>query len=205
MGGFKHLLNSMEKLRQTPSQTVGPFFAYGLTAVQYKYDYTSIITGSLMSDNFVANRILISGRVYDGSGNPISDAMIECWQADGAGYYNKMINFPHDGFMGFGRLGTGTDPDQAFQFTTIKPGSTGKNQAPHINIILFMRGSLRHLYTRMYFSDEEKANQSDELLCSVPEERRNTLIGKLFQKDGITEYLFDIHMQGEKETIFFEI
>jgi protocatechuate 3,4-dioxygenase alpha subunit len=195
----------MEKLRQTPSQTVGPFFAYGLTAIQYGYDYTSIITGSLMSEHFAANQIVISGRVFDGSGIPVSDAMIECWQADGAGQYNKLINFPHDGFMGFGRLGTGTEPDQAFRFTTIKPGSTGKNQAPHLNIILFMRGSLRHLYTRMYFSDEDKANQSDELLNSVPKERRKTLIGEFSNRDGITEYLFDIHMQGENETIFFEI
>jgi protocatechuate 3,4-dioxygenase, alpha subunit len=195
----------MERLRQTPSQTVGPFFAYGLTAKQYGYDYNSIINGALVADNFPANRIVISGRVLDGAGAAISDAMLECWQANGEGQYNKMINLPHNGFIGLGRLGTGTEPDPGYRFTTIKPGITGKYQAPHVNFILFMRGSLRHLYTRMYFSDEEKANQSDKLLASLPTDRRNTLIGRLCKSEGITEYQFDINMQGEKETIFFEI
>jgi protocatechuate 3,4-dioxygenase, alpha subunit len=196
---------NMERLRQTPSQTIGPFFAYGLTAYQYGYDYNSIVTGSLVADNFPASRIIISGRVMDGNGAAISDAMLECWQADGEGQYNKLINFPYDGFIGLGRLGTGTEADPGFRFITIKPGSIGKKQAPHVNIILFMRGSLRHLYTRMYFSDEEEANQNDELLSAIPGERKNTLIGRLCEKPGIQEYIFDIHMQGEKETVFFEI
>jgi len=195
----------MERLRRTPSQTIGPFFAYGLTARQYGYDFNSIVTGSMIADNGPGNRVQISGKVLDGNDAPISDAMLECWQADAEGRFNKMIRLPHDGFIGLGRLGTGTEPDFSFRFTTIKPGSMREGMAPHINIILFMRGSLHHLYTRIYFSDEAEANQSDELLKIVPEERRHTLVAKRSRKSGIPEYLFDIHMQGAKETVFFEI
>jgi protocatechuate 3,4-dioxygenase alpha subunit len=195
----------MERLRQTPSQTIGPFFAYGLTARQYGYDYNSIVSGLLITENMPGDRIQISGKVFDGKGESISDAMLECWQADEKGQYKRLIDLPHEGFIGLGRLGTGSEPDLSFRFVTVKPMSIGKGHAPHINIILFMRGSLRHLYSRIYFSDEQAANQSDELLNAVPEERRNTLIARLCHQDGRKEYIFDIHMQGNLETVFFEI
>jgi len=195
----------MERLRRTPSQTVGPFFAYGLSAEQYGYDYNSIVNGSLINDDAEGERIYIVGTVFDGAGTPVSDAMIELWQADDKGNYRQSIAECKDGFTGFGRFGTGTDAECRFRFTTIKPGSTGKNIAPHINVILFMRGSLHQLYTRLYFPDETAANKDDEVLKTVPEERRHTLIARQIKKTGITEYQFDIYMQGNDETVFFGI
>jgi protocatechuate 3,4-dioxygenase alpha subunit len=194
----------MEKLRETPSQTVGPFFAYGLTAVQYAYDYTSIADDQLIDQATDGNRIIITGCVYDGQGNAIPDAMIELWQVDGSGKYRTApLEKDRESFVGFGRLGTGTQPGNQFRFTTVKPGALN-GQSPHINVILFMRGSLLHLYTRIYF-DDERSNEEDPLLNSVPPERRYTLIAKSSSAKGITEYRFDIHMQGEKETVFFDV
>lgn len=194
------------KLCQTPSQTVGPFFAYSLTAEQYGYDYNSLVTGSLIDETLEGERIIVRGTVYDGNGQSVPDALIELWQADAAGAYRSLpIQKKNDGFIGFGRLGTGTDHQHRFQFTTIKPGAAGEGQAPHINIILFMRGSLHQLYTRLYFSDEEESNANDELLKAVPSIRQETLIAQRYQLAGRTAYHFDIYMQGEKETVFFDV
>jgi protocatechuate 3,4-dioxygenase, alpha subunit len=194
----------MEKLRETPSQTVGPFFAYGLTAVQYSYDFTSIADDRLVDLTTEGTRIVITGCVYDGQGKVVPDAMIELWQVDGSGKYRTTpLEKERENFIGFGRLGTGTQPGSQFRFTTVKPGALD-GQAPHINVILFMRGSLLHLYTRIYFEDE-KSNEKDPLLSSVPGERRHTLIAKRSSRNGETEYRFDMHMQGDNETVFFDV
>ena len=193
-----------ERLQQTPSQTIGPFFAYSLTAEQYGYDYDSILNGSLLSDDIEGERIFITGNVFDGNGNSISDAMIELWQADAQGnYVTQYPNIPISEipFKGFGRLGTGTNPEHRFTFKTIKPGSVS-GQAPHINVMLLMRGSLHVLYTRIYFSDE--VNDKDILFNSVDAGRRNSLIAKRNEVNSKIQYHFDIHMQGEKETVFFD-
>lgn len=196
----------MEKLRTTPSQTVGPYFAYSLTAEQYGYDYNSIVNGSLTDDNTEGVRIYITGRVLDGEGKSINDAMIELWQADPKGQYRLTpINHKNDGFTGFGRVGTGTNAEHRFNFTTLKPASIGEGEAPHINVILFMRGSLHNLYTRIYFSDEAQANEQDALLNSIPTDRQNTLIAERIEKNGQIFYNFDIRMQGEGETVFFKV
>lgn len=196
---------STEKLQQTPSQTVGPFFAYSLTAEQYGYDYDSILDGSMLSDETPGKRIYITGSVFDGNGNTISDAMIELWQADADGnYITQYPNIPISQipFKGFGRLGTGTTTDHQFNFKTIKPGCVN-GQAPHIDVILFMRGSLRLLNTRIYFSDE--VNDTDILLNTVDAARRQTLIAERKEIDNGIFYNFDIYMQGENETVFFEL
>jgi protocatechuate 3,4-dioxygenase alpha subunit len=196
----------MKKLRDTPSQTVGPFFAYGLTAEQYSYDFTSIADGLLVSQDSDHVKIAITGCVYDGNGNVIPDAMIELWQGDSLGKYNdQSIGKDREDFRGFGRLGTGTQRGHKFYFTTIKPGSVEKGCAPHINVILFMRGSLLHLYTRIYFDDEAEANKKDPLLNLIPEARRQTLIAKRVETGGVVQYNFDIHMQGDRETVFFDV
>lgn len=196
----------MERLRQTPSQTVGPFFAYSLTAEQYGYDYNSLMNSLMIDHDTAGERIYITGSIYDGNGQSIPDALIELWQADANGRYRSLpIHRKNDGFTGFGRLGTGTEVQDRFLFTTIKPGSTGEGQAPHINVILFMRGSLHQLYTRIYFSDETVANDQDGLLRTIPEERRNTLIAQLKQNGERVAYHFDIHMQGDQETVFFDV
>jgi protocatechuate 3,4-dioxygenase, alpha subunit len=222
-------------LRTTPSQTIGPFFAYSLTAEQYGYDFNSLINSNLSisdvgcrisedaaeirnptSEIETGERIFITGRILDGGGNTVNDAMIELWQADPKGQYRlSPINHKNDGFTGFGRLGTGTNAEHRFTFETLKPAppkirnpkirNPNTEGAPHINVILFMRGSLHHLYTRLYFSDEIEANQNDPLLNAVAVDRRNTLIAERKQVNDRVFYTFDIRIQGEGETVFFEV
>ena len=193
--------------RQTPSQTVGPFFAYGLTAPQYGYAFTGIASDILAGDLVPGERIRIVGRVFDGAGDAIPDAMIEIWQADGEGRYAHPADRrgSNQAFRGFGRFGTGTDPERLFRFQTIKPGSVDGIQAPHVNFIVFMRGMLTHAYTRLYFSDEADANARDPVLLSVPEARRRTLVAMREDSAGGALYRFDIRMQGENETVFFDV
>lgn len=174
-------------MKQTPSQTVGPYFAYGLTPEQYLYDFKSLAGNQMVNPIDRKNAITIVGKVFDGEGAVIPDAMIEIWQNDGE---NQL----------FGRFGTGTDPENRFVFHTIKPVSVN-GQAPHLSVIVFMRGQLIHSYTRLYFSDEAALNERDDVLNSIPSERRNTLIAS--QNGSV--YEFNIRMQGEGETVFFEI
>jgi protocatechuate 3,4-dioxygenase alpha subunit len=194
-----------EKLIPTPSQTVGPFFHLGLVRAEW---------GDLTADNPVGQRIAIEGRVIDGDGAPVSDALIEVWQANAAGRYNH----PDDGredkpldphFRGFGRVAT--DADGCYRLVTIKPGPVpGRGnawQAPHINVVLFARGLLRHLYTRIYFADETAANGSDPLLSAIDDDsvRRSLLARREPGRDEPPVYRFDIVMQGENETAFLDI
>jgi protocatechuate 3,4-dioxygenase alpha subunit len=182
---------------QTPSQTVGPYFAYGLAAQQYHYPHGQIVDGEIVGEG-AADRIRITGRVLDGRGEPIPDALIEFWQADSEGRYGA------EGFGGFGRQGTGTDPNGRFVFDTTKPGATA-GSAPFITIVVFMRGLLTHVYTRLYFADEEAANAADPVLATAPAERRRTLIASCEKTARGVQYRFDIHMQGEEETVFFDL
>ena len=194
----------MAKLRQTPSQTVGPYFAYGLAPEQYGYQQTlSSIAGSQMADGETEGvHIRIEGRVFDGAGNAISDALIEVWQADALGRYAHPADprGSNSTFKGFGRCGTGTDLQNRFWFDTVKPGQVDAGQAPHVNVIVTMRGMLLHAFTRIYFPNEP-ANASDKVLNTVPAGRRDTLIAT---PAGGNVYRFDIHMQGDKETVFFD-
>ena len=169
-------------LKQTPSQTVGPYFAYGLTPEQYLYDYKSLAQNDLVTSD--EEHIVILGRVFDGEENVIPDAMLEIWDNQ-----NNL----------FGRFGTGTEKDKSFVFKTKKPLSMEGN-APFLSVILFMRGQLIHSYTRIYFSDEVK-NATDEVLSRIDNARKETLIAQ--KKENY--YLFDIYMQGDKETVFFDI
>jgi protocatechuate 3,4-dioxygenase, alpha subunit len=187
----------MGKLQHTPSQTIGPFFAYSLTATQYGYNFNSIINENLINDGAEGKQIFITGNVFDGEGNAIHDAMIELWQADANGnYITQYPNIPisNINFKGFGRLGTGTKEDKSFTFKTIKPGSVN-GQAPHINV--------HALYTRIYFADEQ--NDNDPLYKSIDMERRKTLIARHKEVDGKIFYQFNIYMQGENETVFFDV
>jgi protocatechuate 3,4-dioxygenase, alpha subunit len=174
-------------MKQTPSQTVGPYFAYGLTPEQYLFDFKSITNNQLAGNLNSSDSITIEGQVFDGNGNSIEDAMIEIWQNDGEQQH-------------FGRFGTGTEPENKFKFNTVKPKPT-YNQAPFLTVIVFMRGQLLHSYTRIYFEDEITLNNLDPVLTAVPVERRDTLMAKKTN----TGYLFNIYMQGENETVFFDI
>ncbi|ROT98800.1 protocatechuate 3,4-dioxygenase subunit alpha [Marinobacter sp. R17] len=196
-------------MKQTPSQTVGPYFAYGLTAQQYHYPHSQYADGCLVTDQTQGERIRIVGRVLDGHGDVVDDAMIEIWQANAAGRFDH----PNDArearpldpaFKGFGRFGTGTTPDNSFRFDTIKPGTIRDGVAPFISVIVFGRGIMNHAYTRLYFSDESTANAADPVLEKVPADRRNTLIATRNDTATGVEYRFDIRMQGDNETVFFD-
>ncbi|MDG2269896.1 MAG: protocatechuate 3,4-dioxygenase subunit alpha [Alphaproteobacteria bacterium] len=198
------------KRGQTPSQTVGPFFAYSLVPEQYNYSFNSIADGQMVDDTTEGQRIRILGHVYDGAGDLVPDAIIEIWQANSHGRYNhpaddRKDNLLDPNFKGFGRMGTGTTPDNRFVFDTIKPGSVDGAQAPHLNVVVLMRGLLLHAYTRIYFSDESEANAADPVLSSVPDDRCETLIAQRDVELPGRVYRFDIHMQGDRETVFFDV
>lgn len=192
----------------TPSQTVGPYFAYGL-APNRQYDWKDTFSTDLATPDASGERIRIEGRVLDGDGCPINDCMIEIWQADAQGRYASPGDprpRPNTAFQGFGRAGT--DAEGRYGFDTIKPGPApgldGKMQAPHVLLAVFARGMLRQSYTRIYFADEA-ANADDAILAFVAPERRATLVAARTERDGCAVYTFDIHMQGAAETVFFEV
>jgi protocatechuate 3,4-dioxygenase, alpha subunit len=192
----------------TPSQTVGPFFKYGLTPGG-KYDWNDAFTNNLVTPDASGERIRLEGRVFDGDGQPVPDAMLEVWQADAQGRFADPQDkraLPNAAFRGFGRCGT--DEDGAYAFDTIKPGQVadpdGKPQAPHILLAVFARGMLRHLYTRIYLGDEG-ANAADPVLAIVPPERRSTLIAARESGNGNAVYRLDLRLQGDNETVFFEV
>ena len=201
----------------TPSQTVGPFFAYGLAPhnrCDWKpndgYDWKETIGANLITPDAAGTKIHIAGSVLDGDGKPINDAMIEIWQADAQGRYAHARGEkprPNAKFIGFGR--SATDKAGVFSFDTIKPGSVpgpgGKPQAPHIVVCIFSRGMLRQIYTRLYFSDEVAANGADPILTLVPADRRGTLIAHKETRGALPVYRFDVRVQGDNETVFFDI
>ena len=201
-----------QKLIPTPSQTVGPFFHLGLDRPEW-----SDLTAGNPQGTPLGERIVIEGRVLDGDDAPVPDALIELWQANAAGRYahpdNRQTDKPLDpNFRGFGRVAT--DAEGRFRFTTIKPGPVpGRGnslQAPHINVILFSRGLLIHLHTRIYF-DGEPANTADPLLSSIEDPAvRGTLLARRAEGSGSQEgtparYRFDIVLQGENETAFLDL
>ena len=195
------------KLIPTPSQTVGPFFSLGLDRPEW-----SDLTRSNPSGAPLGERIVIEGRVIDGDGAPVTDAVVEIWQANAAGRYahpeDQQSDKPLDpNFRGFGRAAT--DAEGHFRFTTVKPGPVpGRGnslQAPHINVLLFSRGLLIHLHTRIYF-EGEPANAADPLLSSIEDpKKRGTLLARREGSGSPARYRFDIIMQGENETAFLEL
>jgi protocatechuate 3,4-dioxygenase alpha subunit len=193
-------------LQATASQTVGPFFKIGLQP---------LYRGSLANEGVSGQRVTIQGRVLDGDGNPVPDAILEIWQANAHGKYAH----PEDtqdkplehGFKGYGRVPTNSDG--SFRFATIKPGPVpgpdGKPQAPHLLVSVFMRGVLRRLVTRIYFPDEpdnEPGNAADLILNLVEPARRATLIAipkKSAGEAGTLEW--NVVLQGADETVFFDL
>ena len=184
----------------TPSQTVGPFFHDALL----DEDRSELVS----PDHPEAIRI--EGAVYDGAGEPVSDAMVEIWQANQAGRYNdpeddrEDLPLDPETFSGFGR--SATDSAGRFSFVTVKPGPVpgpdGEVQAPHIMVSVFARGLLKRVVTRLYFPNEEEANANDPILSSIEDlEFRRTLLA-YDEEDALR---FDIHLQGENQTAFFEL
>lgn len=193
-------------LKQTPSQTVGPYFAYGLCPQQYNYDLKSLFTPVVAEPEVPGTHITIIGNVFDGEGAAVNDAMIEMVQADASGrYVQSPAEIRESGFRGFARCGTGTDAQSRFVIETIKPGRVDADSAPYIDVIVLMRGMLVHAFTRLYFDDEGAANAKDPVLAQVPEARRATLVAKRVAGTSEHLYRFDIHMQGPDETVFFDV
>ena len=199
----------MIKRQQTPSQTVGPFFAYGLTPTQYGYALKSLFTPVLAQPHAKGEHIRITGQVFDGAGQSVLDAIVEISQPDASGQpVTSVADAAAKGFTGFGRCGTGTLAQNHFLFETVKPGVAAAGQAPFINVCLTMRGLLVHMFTRIYFEDEAEANGRDAVLANVPAERRATLIAKREATGAGVAYRFDVHMQDSghgKETVFFDL
>jgi protocatechuate 3,4-dioxygenase alpha subunit len=186
-------------LRPTASQTVGPFFSIGLPA-----DAHSELVPPTDPD-----AVRVGGVILDGMGEPVNDALVEIWQANRAGRYahpeDVRDELPlEEGFRGFGRCATG--PDGSYGFVTVKPGPVpapdGGMQAPHIVVSVFARGLLKRVATRVYFPDETEANEADPVLNSIEDPaERSTLIAKA--EDG--RLCFDIRLQGELQTAFFDV
>jgi protocatechuate 3,4-dioxygenase, alpha subunit len=184
-------------LPTTPSATVGPYLSIGLAWADGAYAVAPETPGA----------IWIRGVVHDGNGEPVLDAMVETWQADPDGGFDHPDDprgaSAYPGFRGFGRSQT-VDGGQ-FEICTLKPGrlpdGEGGLQAPHIDVSVFARGLLDRVVTRIYFADEAEANAEDAVLRSLPEDRRATLIAERTE-DG---YRFDVHLQGDRETVFFAV
>jgi protocatechuate 3,4-dioxygenase, alpha subunit len=194
-----HTMSRPVGLTATPSQTVGPFFHHGLA--------DNVMLGCLVRPDTKGERVRLRIRVLDGEGVPVDDALVELWQADADGQYVRPDNpstlLSAPGFCGFGRLATSADG--VCTFDTIRPGrialADGQLQASHINACLFARGLLRQLYTRVYFENDPDL-AADAVLRLVPAERRQTLIARAA---GGSEWRFDICLQGEHETVFFDL
>lgn len=191
----------------TPSQTVGPYFKYGLTPGS-DYAWNDAFGNDLVTPDVSGERIRIVGQVFDGDGKVIPDSMMEIWQADAQGRFADPQDAraaPNAAFKGFGRCGA--DAKGSFEFRTIKPGPVpgpgGKPQSPHILLAVFARGMTQQAITRIYFEDEA-ANAADPILALVSADRRVTLTAKREQGDVAT-YRFDVHLQGDRETVFFDL
>lgn len=183
----------------TPSETVGPFFHFGLA--------TDPGLGVVAEPSVAGTHIALRFRVTDADGASVSDALVEIWQVDGAGAPAPLPASPSQpaAFRGFGRLPTGDDG--GCEFRTVLPGPTiddqGRRQAAHVNVCLFARGLLRHLHTRVYFPDDP-AIADDPVLALVPAARRGTLLARP-DAAGPHRWLFDLRLQGRDETVFFDL
>ena len=204
------MVQELGYLKETPSQTAGPYVHIGLTPnfCDIKGVYENDLGTVMVNDKTLGERITVTGRVFDGAGALVRDAVIEIWQADGAGLYNspsEMRGTADPNFTGWGRCPTRAE-DGCFTFDTVKPGRVpfkdGRKMAPHITFWIVARGINIGLHTRMYFPEEAEANKADPLLLRIEHrERVDTLIA---QRDGST-YTFDIRLQGDRETVFLDI
>lgn len=194
----------VKHLKETPSQTAGPYVHIGMVPAAAGLPVrTQERLDVLAGAEALGARIRIEGIVYDGSGAAVRDAMLELWQADSTGRYNA------PGFLGWGRA-VADFKTGLWSFETIKPGAArgreGKPEAPHVTLYVFARGINIHLHTRMYFPEEEEANASDRVLRAIEHRHRvPTLIAQREERSGETVYRFDIRLQGEGETIFFDL
>ncbi|NLS04269.1 protocatechuate 3,4-dioxygenase subunit alpha [Rhizobium sp. P32RR-XVIII] len=197
-------------LKETPSQTAGPYVHIGLTPnfCDIGGVYESDLGTKMVNDKTLGERITVTGRIFDGAGALVRDAVVEIWQADSAGLYNspaEMRGTADPNFTGWGRCPTHAD-DGVYSFETVKPGKVpfkdGRKMAPHITFWIVARGINIGLHTRMYFPEETEANAADPLLARI--EHRERVATLIAAKDG-SAYTFDIRLQGDGETVFLDI
>lgn len=203
------MAQALDRLKETASQTAGPYVHIGLTPnfCEIGGVYPEDLGTSMVNEKTKGERITVRCRVIDGAGAPLKDALIEIWQADAAGLYNSPSETrgkADPNFTGWGRLPTDMDTGVC-EFRTVKPGRVpfrdGRLMAPHIAIWIVARGINLGLSTRMYFPDEEAANAEDPVLARIEHKSRiQTLIAR---REG-DAYVFDIHLQGDEETVFFD-
>ena len=202
-------------LKETASQTAGPYVHIGLIPHQAGFEiFEKNFSNVLVTEATPGERIRIEGRVIDGIGTPVRDALLEIWQANAAGRYNhpadRQEKSADPNFRGWGRAGSDFHSG-LYAFDTIKPGpvagrSGRGTMAPHVNFWIVARGVNIGLNTRMYFFDETEANATDPVLRLVEQEaRRATLIAPRTMRDGVPVYTFDIKLQGDQETVFFDV
>lgn len=229
-------MQRLDYLKETPSQTAGPYVHIGLAPGAAGFDiYEQELGWDIAGPNAEGERIRVEGRVIDGTGNPVKDVLLEAWQANAHGKYAHPEGGGcdvEDGFRGWGRVITDFDTGE-WGFDTIKPGPVParvplssirpaaeeemkdafarghqgvRAMAPHINLWIVARGINIGLNTRLYFSDEAEANATDPVINLIEwESRRKTLIAQRGERNGQIVYRFDIHIQGEDETVFFDI
>ena len=209
-------MTTLDYLRETPSQTAGPYVHIGLIPHQAGFDIFARPFGNVLAGpETEGERVRIEGRVLDGLGAPCRDVLVEIWQADAAGRYDHPADRqagkpPDPAFRGWGRAGTDFATG-LYSFETVKPGPVAgrhgrRPMAPHVNVWLAARGINIGLATRMYFADEAALNADDPVLGLIePALRRDTLLARREERDGAVAYVFDIRLQGERETVFFDI
>ncbi|MCA8880798.1 MAG: protocatechuate 3,4-dioxygenase subunit alpha [Rhodobacteraceae bacterium] len=199
-------------LKESPSQTAGPYVHIGLAPGAAGFDiYKQELGWDIAGPNAKGERIRVEGVVIDGMGSPIKDVLLEAWQANADGVYAhpEHPGAVEEGFRGWGRVITDFETGE-WGFDTVKPGAVmgrhGRLMAPHINLWIVARGINIGLNTRLYFSDEDAANAADPVIGLIEwERRRKTLIATRGERDGKTVYRFEIRIQGEDETVFFDV
>lgn len=202
----------LDYLKETASQTAGPYVHIGLAPGAAGFDiYREELGWDITGPNAKGEKIRVEGQIFDGMGSPVKDVLIEIWQANADGHYAHPEGGGdvEEGFRGWGRVITDFDTGE-WGFDTIKPGPVmgrnGRLMAPHLNVWIISRGINIGLNTRMYFSDEEAANAADPVINLIEwEKRRATLIATRSDRDGTPVYRFDIRLQGDNETVFFDI
>ena len=202
----------LDYLKETASQTAGPYVHIGLAPGAAGFDiYERELGWDIAGPNAAGERIRVEGVVIDGTGSPVKDVLLEAWQANAEGVYAhpEHEGQVEEGFRGWGRVITDFETGE-WGFDTVKPGPVmgrnGKMMAPHINLWIVARGVNVGLNTRIYFSDEAEANAADPVMGLVEwEVRRQTLVAQRAERDGKVVYRFDIRLQGDGETVFFDI
>jgi len=206
------MVQNLSYLKETPSQTAGPYVHIGLAPGAAGFDiYERELGWDIAGPNAKGERVRVEGLVIDGTGSPVNDVILEAWQANAEGIYPhpEQAGETEEGFKGWGRVITDFDTGE-WGFDTIKPGRVmgrnGQLMAPHISLWIVARGINVGLNTRLYFDDEAEANATDPVLNVIEwETRRATLIAKREMRDGVPVYRFDITLQGDNENVFFDI